>query len=93
MMTKLFKDPCAIINSSFYRYGDENKGKASNLEVDTVAKVSKGIFEFIGIPERFLNRVQEDRCFRCTDEECALIKLVQTRRQEKEMKEQDQEET
>ena len=93
MMTKLFKDPCAIINSSFYRYGDENMGKASNLEVDTVAKVSKGVFEFIGILERFLNRVEEDRCFQCTDEECALIKLVQTRRQEKEMKEQDQEET
>ena len=68
-------------------------GKASNLEADTVARASKGLFEFIGIPERFLNRVPEDRCFRCTDEECALIKLVQTRRQEKEMKEQDQEET
>ena len=48
MMTKLFKDPCAIINSSFYRYGDENMGKASNLEADTVARASKGLFEFIG---------------------------------------------
>ena len=93
MMTKLFKDPCAIINSSFYRYGDENMGKVSNLEADTVARVSKGTFEFIGILERFLNRVQKDRCFWCTGEECALIRLVQTRRQEKEMKEQDQEET
>ena len=44
MMTKLFRDPCAIINSSLYRFGDENMGKVSNLEMDTVARASKGVF-------------------------------------------------
>ena len=83
MMTKLFKDPCTIINSRFYRYGDENMGRVSNLEADTVAKVSKGTFEFLGIPERFLNKAQEEKCLRCVDEECPLIRLVQTRKQEK----------
>ena len=92
MMTKIFKDPSTIINSRFYRYGDENMGRVSNLEADTVARVYKGTFEFIGIPERFLNKVQEERCLRCADEECLLIRLVQTRKQEKEKKEQDQEE-
>ena len=92
MMTKLFKDPCAIINSSLYSFGDENMGEASNLEADTVARASKGLFEFIGIPERFLRRIEEDKCFWCTNEECAMIKLVQTRRQEKEMEKPDQEE-
>ena len=86
MMTKLFKDPCSIINSKFYRYGDENMRKISDLEEDIVAKVSKGTFEFLGIPERFLNKAQEEKCLRCVDEECPLSRLVQTRRQEKEKK-------
>ena len=60
-------------------------GKVSNLETDTVARASKGVFEFIGIPERFLRRIEEDKC--------AMVKLVQTRRQEKEVEKQDQEET
>ena len=68
-------------------------GKASNLEEDTVARASKGLFEFIGIPECFIRRIEEDKCFRCTNEECAMVKLVQTRRQEKEVEKQDQEET
>ena len=93
MMTNLFKDPCTIINSRFYRYGDENMGRVSNLEADTVANVSKRTFEFLGIPEHFLNRVQEEKCLRCADEECPLIRLVQTRKQEKEKKKQGQEET
>ena len=63
MMTKLFRDPCAIINSSLYRFGDENMGKVSNLETDTVARAPKGVFEFIGIPERFLRRIEQDKCF------------------------------
>ena len=93
MMTKLFNDSCTINNSNLYHFGDENMGKAKNLEADTVARASKGLFEFIGIPERFLRRIEEDKCFRCTNEECAMIKLVQTRRQEKEIEKQDQEET
>ena len=66
-------------------------GKISNLEEDTVAKVSKGTFEFLGIPERFLNKAQEEKCLRCVDEERPLIRLEQTRKQEKEKKNQDQE--
>ena len=75
MRTKLFKDPCSIINSRFYRYGDENMGKISDLEEDTVAKVSKGTFEFLGIPERFLGKAPEEKCLRCVDE-CPLARLV-----------------
>ena len=68
-------------------------GKAKNLEADTVARAYKVLFEFIGIPEGFLRRIEEDKCFRCTNEEFAMIKLVQSRRQEKEIEKQDQEET
>ena len=91
-MTKLFQDPCSIINTTFYRHGDENMKKVSDLEKDTVAKVENGILEFHGIPERFLSTNQE-KCLQCIDEECPLIRLVQTRRQEKEKKTQDQQET
>ena len=91
-MTKLFKDPCSIINSDFYRHGDENLKKVSDLEKDTVAKVENGMFVFQGIPERFLSAKQE-KCLQCTEEECPLIRLVQTRGQEKEKETQDQEET
>ena len=38
-------------------------GKVSNLETDTVARAPKGVFEFIGIPERFLRSIEEDKCF------------------------------
>ena len=75
MMTKLFKDPCSIINSDFYRHGDENLKKVSDLEKDTVAKVENGMFVFQGIPERFLSAKQE-KCLQCIDEECPLIRLV-----------------
>ena len=88
VMTKLFKNPCSIINIRFYRHGDENMKKISDLEEDTVAKVAEGTLEFIGIPEQFLSTAQE-KCLRCVDEECPLSRLVQTRRQEKEKKVQD----
>ena len=45
----------------------------SNLERDTVARVSKGVFEFIGIPERFLRKVEDDKCFKCSSSECAMV--------------------
>ena len=44
VMTKLFRDPCSIINTTFYRHGDENMEKVSDLEKDTVVKVENGIF-------------------------------------------------
>ena len=58
-MTKLFKDPCSIINSDFYRHGDKDLKTISDLENDTVAKVEGGVFTFLRIPERFLNEKQE----------------------------------
>ena len=91
-MTKLFKDPCSIINSDFYQHGDENLKKVSDLEKDTVAKVENGRFMFQGIPERFLN-AKHEKCLQCTEEECPLVRLVQTRGQEKEKQTQDLEET
>ena len=91
-MTKLLKDPCSIINTDFYHYGDENLKKVSDLEKDTVAKVENGEFEFQGIPERFLNTKQE-KCLHCEEEECPLIRLVQTRGQEREKENQDREES
>ena len=57
-----------------------------------MAKVENGMFVFQGIPERFLSAKQE-KCLQCTEEECPLIRLVQTRGQEKEKETQDQEET
>ena len=67
-------------------------GKVSNLERDTVARVSKGVFEFIGIPERFLRKVEDDKCVKCSSSECAMVKLVQTRRQSREAEIEDQKE-
>ena len=79
-MTKVFRDPCSIINSSFYRHGDGNLKTIKDLEKDTVAKVEGGEFTFLGIPERFLVGRQE-RCLHCVEEECPLVHIVQTRRQ------------
>ena len=91
-MTKVFRDPCSIINSDFYRHGDKDLKTISDLEKDAVAKVEGGGFTFLGIPERFLNAKQE-KCLQCSEEECPLVQLVQTRRQEKEKESQDLEET
>ena len=53
LMTKIFRHPCSIINSDFYRHGDKNLKTISDLEKDAVAKVEGGVFTFLGIPERF----------------------------------------
>ena len=37
LMTKVFKNPCSIINSEFYRHGDSNPKTIKDLETDTVA--------------------------------------------------------
>ena len=71
VMTKFFKDPCSIINTTIYRHGDEIMKKISDLEEDTVAKVANGTFEFFRMPERFLS-VALEKCLRCVDEECPL---------------------
>ena len=91
LMTKVFKNPCSIINSEFYRHGDSNLKTIKDLETDTVAEVEGGVFTFLGIPERFLVGKQE-RCLHCAEEECPLVQIVQTRRQEKEKESQDLEE-
>ena len=54
--------------------------------------MENGVFTFQGIPERFLN-VKHEKCLQCSEEGCPLIRLVQTRGQEKEKETQDQEET
>ena len=91
LMTKVFRDPCSIINSSFYRHGDGNLKTIKDLEKDTVAKVKGGEFTFLGIPERFLVGKQERYRHR-VEEECPLVQIVQTRRSEKEKESQDMEE-
>ena len=88
LMTKVFRDPCSIINSDFYRHGDSNLKTIKDLETDTVARVEGGVFTFLGIPERFLAGKQE-RCLHCAEEECPLVQIVQSRRQEKEKESQD----
>ena len=56
-MTKLFQDPCTIINSNLYRFGDPEMRTVEDLGKDTIAKCSEGKMEFLGIPERFLKKV------------------------------------
>ena len=50
-MTKLFSNPCMIINSR-----DPVMTTVEDLETDTVARCSRGALEFLGIPERFLKK-------------------------------------
>merc|ERR1712055_830685 len=50
LMTKVFKNPCSIKNSEFYRHGDSNLKTIKDLETDTVAEVEGGVFTFLGIP-------------------------------------------
>ena len=50
-----------------------------DLGKDTIAKCSGGMMEFLGIPERFLKKVTEEKFFRCFEPTCALVRLVKTR--------------
>ena len=50
-----------------------------DLEMDTIARCSKGELEFLGIPDRFLKKVSEDKWFRFLKPTCALVGLVKTR--------------
>ena len=50
MMTKLFKDPCSIINTDFYRYGDENLKKVSDLKMGSLS--FKGFLRDFSIPNK-----------------------------------------
>ena len=78
-MTKLFANPSMIVNSNLYRFGDPNMKTVEDLEKDTIARCSKGELEFLGIPDRFLKKVSEDKCFRCLEPTCALVGLIKTR--------------
>ena len=78
-MTKLFTNPSLIVNSNLYRFGDPNMRTVEDLEMDTIARCSKGELEFLGIPDRFLKKVSEDKCFSCLEPTCALVGLVKTR--------------
>ena len=78
-MTKLFTNLSLIVNSNLYRFGDPNMKTVEDLEMDTIARCSKGELEFLGIPDRFLKKVSEDKCFRCLAPTCALVGLVKTR--------------
>ena len=55
-MTKLFSDPSQIINSSLYRFGDPNMKTIDVLETDTIATYSKGKLQFLGIPDKILEK-------------------------------------
>ena len=53
-MTKLFKDPIAIINSKLYREGPTKFGSLETLREDVVASYANGEFTFLGLPAKFL---------------------------------------
>ena len=53
-MTKLFKDPFAIINSQLYREGPAKFGSLETLSEDLVATCTNGEFTFHGQPSKFL---------------------------------------
>ena len=77
-MTKLFSDPCKIINSQLYRFGDPGMKTINDLDVDTIGTCAKGEFQFLGIPDRFLKRTSEGKYYNCMETSCALISLVKT---------------
>ena len=53
-LTKIFRDPIEIINSPIYRYGPEAFGTREGLEQDVVAICQAGVFQYKGLPSRFL---------------------------------------
>ena len=79
IMTKLFSDPSQIINSKLYRFGDPRMKTIDDLDIDTIGTCAKGEFQFLGIPDRFLKKTSEDKCYNCMESTCALIGLVRTR--------------
>ena len=62
-MTKLFSDPCKIINSQLYRFVAPRMKTINDLDADTIGTCTKGEFQFLGIPDRFLKRTSEDKCY------------------------------
>ena len=77
-MTKLFCDPCKIINSQLYRVGDPKMKTTDDLDADTIGTCMKGEFQFLGIPDRFLKNTSEDKCYNCMETSCSLVNLVRT---------------
>ena len=51
------------------------------------------MIEFPGIPERFLQKATEDKCFRCSESTCALVRLVKTRARRNREEMEDEEES
>ena len=53
-MTKLFKDPIAIINSRLYREGPTKFGSMETLREDVVVTCANDEIQFLGLPAKFL---------------------------------------
>ena len=84
-MTKLFKDPIAIINSRIYREGPPKFGNLESLREDKVAICSNGEFQFLGLPAKFLSEDSKngnDSCHLC-GEGIQFCGLVMTRNRAK----------
>ena len=71
-VTRLLQDPVAVINSNLYRYGPSKYDTLAGLKEDTVAFVSGGHFQYIGIPARFLPSEPQENCLHCNDN-CMLV--------------------
>ena len=73
-MTKIFKDPIAVINSALYRQGPASFASRKALDEDVVATCQDGVFTYIGLPTKFLPRARTVECLSCQEtERCALI--------------------
>ena len=68
-MTKLFKDPIAIINSKLYREGPSKFGSLEAHREDVAATCANGEFTFHGLPYKF---VAEDS--KSESESCKLVR-------------------
>ena len=84
-MTKLFKDPIAIIISQLYREGPAKFGSIDTLREDVVATCTNGKFTFHGLPSKFLaedSKSESDACNLC-GETLQFCGLVMTRNRAK----------
>ena len=75
-MTKIFRDPIAVINFNLYRHGTEKFASKEELGEDVVATCQDGVFTFIGLPTRLLPKPQPkmENCYNCHEKgRCALV--------------------
>ena len=76
-MTKIFRDPIAVINSPLYRQGPARFSSREALDEDVVATCQDGVFTYIGPPTKFLPIVQSEGCLsRLETERCALVQTI-----------------